>query len=81
MLKSNFREMAKAYKPVSRDDSITIDRKNRKLKKQLYIRMGVTFGVLLLLQGIYMIQFDNKIGYIIIILGAILIYIYFKYRS
>ncbi|MBZ2165920.1 hypothetical protein [Methanobacterium spitsbergense] len=68
ILKSNFREMTNALKM-------------KEQKKQLYIRMGVIFGVLLLLQGIYMIQFDNKMGYIIIILGAILIYIYFKYRK
>ncbi len=81
MVKSNFRDMAKGYKAISGNDSIIINRKNKEQKKQLYIRMGVTLGVLILLQGIYMIPFDNKIGFILIILGGIFIYIYFKYRK
>lgn len=81
IFKSNFMEITKVYKPVSGNDSIIIDKKNKEEKKQLYIRMSVIFGVLLILQGLGMIQFDNKIGYIIIILGAILIYIYFKYEN
>lgn len=81
MIKSNFREMAMAFKPVSENNSIIIDKKNKEQKKQLYIRMGVTFGVLLILQGLYMFQYGNKIGYITIIFGTILIYIYFRYRK
>ena len=81
IFKSNFMEITKTYKVVSENNSIIIDKKNKEQKKQLYIKMGVIFGVLLILQGLHMIQFDNKIGYITIILGAILIYIYFKYRK
>lgn len=82
MLKSNFREMVKAYKPVYGNYSKTIDRKSKEQKKQLYIRMGSTFGLLIILQGLYIIyQYNNNIGYILVILGAILIYIYFKYRK
>jgi hypothetical protein len=81
MVKSNFREMSKAYKPVSENNSIIIDKKNIEQKNQLYIRIGVIFGVLLILQGLYMIQFDNKMGYIIITVGTILIGIYFKYQK
>ncbi len=83
MVKSNFRDMAKGYKAISENESIIINRKNKEQKKQLYIRIGVTLGVLILLQGIYIIyQYNNNyIGFILVILGAILIYIYFKYRE